>query len=774
MASSQVQVAASSSPFGYVLRDRNRRDRCSPKGPNSFQKNLKGFVHSCISRQSSDFNSDSDENLWIGNPQQHYLGDGRGNQWKASEDWGFLSAVEGKELDRCEILRRPKSETSTMEFPHSGGVSSLVRKWSDFVAEAKINNSISNSAGCTFLSKNVSYTEVPQTCGESSIDGDSEIPSNEDNSFGGWDSDRTPKSGPQSARAIDFDAAIGKERVRVADIVRKLSSSAADEDHHDREPSSINGGNEGSFIRGSQATAYSCFLMQVERDRTMELERLVELKSVSKFKQRGRIKAMLRLKILRRKPEIGDDPPSSSMSSEYSRKSRPSILHLRERFNAGIQHSSGKEAKVFASSQSREESHHQESFLSNYCEVVVESSSGNGHVSPSLGLKEEDNHQSQIITHCPRNNQSSGGTFTSTTLESHDNDPDQQNLEHFHGKAEVGCSNRSIGAAMSIRDNEVIRMVEQRERSDDFSIYWEQDDDQRTMESDSHQQAEVGQDWVSDVSRPRSEWHDLRQARYEEMLDPFSDNNNDIRELLQRKNVSNFLSGSLRDKIDQMMISRTQRQPVQVNKDMQEKTREEIVLQEENRELEDLVHVEDEEEDYKEEDRHEGDGQIQEQPDNGTGEDVQFASTSLSQSQCATFCSQRSYPPCCTCHCSHEIEIIYELRGHMEQLHQEIAELRSSIKSCMKTQAKLQRLIKEDSAALSHSDQKSWRGSSSKHPSDGNCCICYEMKVDCLLYRCGHICTCFKCAHELAWGSGKCPVCHAPIIDVVRAVYAHS
>lgn len=43
---------------------------------------------------------------------------------------------------------------------------------------------------------------------------------------------------------------------------------------------------------------------------------------------------------------------------------------------------------------------------------------------------------------------------------------------------------------------------------------------------------EASQEWINDVSRPRSEWEDLRQARYQEMLDPYF--NNDLQELLQR------------------------------------------------------------------------------------------------------------------------------------------------------------------------------------------------------------------------------------------------
>lgn len=321
MASSPVQVA-SSSPLGCVLRDRNRRDRCSPKGSNSFHKNLKDLVHSCIPRQPRNFNSDSDENrvdltdLWVHKPQYLDNRNDENNQWnsnKASENWRKVKDVvfpaERKSLD--DEVSVAKSESSSVELPYSGGVSSLVRKWSDFEAEAKTNSSAS-----TFFPENVSCVEVhprgSDGSEESSIDGRSEIHTNDDSSsIGGWESDRTPRSGPPSVRGIDSDAT-EKERIRVADIIRKLSSSTGDE-NHDREPS-INGGNEAALLPRIRTSsdhqpeqlrcftpvlnspriirgrlAFNSFIMQVERERGRELEGLVERKAVSKFQQKGRI-----------------------------------------------------------------------------------------------------------------------------------------------------------------------------------------------------------------------------------------------------------------------------------------------------------------------------------------------------------------------------------------------------------------------------------------------------------------------------------------------------
>ncbi|KAK8557769.1 hypothetical protein V6N12_009994 [Hibiscus sabdariffa] len=111
-----------------------------------------------------------------------------------------------------------------------------------------------------------------------------------------------------------------------------------------------------------------------------------------------------------------------------------------------------------------------------------------------------------------------------------------------------------------------------------------------------------------------------------------------------------------------------------------------------------------------------------------------------------------------------EIELICDLRGHMEQLHHEVSELRKSILMCTEMQMKLQHYMFNGEA---HSGKS--KDSAAGIPWKRSCCICYEMQVDSLLYRCGHMCTCLKCGKELQWRSGKCPICRAPILDVVPA-----
>lgn len=49
-----------------------------------------------------------------------------------------------------------------------------------------------------------------------------------------------------------------------------------------------------------------------------------------------------------------------------------------------------------------------------------------------------------------------------------------------------------------------------------------------------------------------------------------------------------------------------------------------------------------------------------------------------------------------------------------------------------------------------------------------DCIICYAKPVDCVLYSCGHMYFCYDCALMLSDTTGLCPICRAPILDVIR------
>lgn len=51
----------------------------------------------------------------------------------------------------------------------------------------------------------------------------------------------------------------------------------------------------------------------------------------------------------------------------------------------------------------------------------------------------------------------------------------------------------------------------------------------------------------------------------------------------------------------------------------------------------------------------------------------------------------------------------------------------------------------------------------------GVCTVCLEARIDSLLYGCGHMCTCSMCGRQLIASGQSCPICRAPVRDVVRA-----
>lgn len=54
----------------------------------------------------------------------------------------------------------------------------------------------------------------------------------------------------------------------------------------------------------------------------------------------------------------------------------------------------------------------------------------------------------------------------------------------------------------------------------------------------------------------------------------------------------------------------------------------------------------------------------------------------------------------------------------------------------------------------------------------GACVICTEAEVSTVFYKCGHMCACNLCAFTLKQRRAKCPICRAPITDVIQAFVA--
>lgn len=354
MASSQVEYA-SSAPFGCVLRDHNRSDRYRDNNArNSFQKNLKnlvtGHLHSCIGISSgsvSEANSRTqNENVvdsWVGNGERNNhrslgltINNNHSNNYR--DDSSIMSSRQTQILERwatrqeqemgstneqqsqqAELLelsncptvlsresssRRedsPDPSVGSAEIPNLGA-SSLVQIW-----EKRLNKSQSM--------KLISATSVQEPSIEAGDSVEERYDARPiDDPFPDWESDKTaPIDPPSSSQGGNSDAG-ESERVRVVDIIKRLTSAKQTQspksscsDDNDHEQSSMLGspGRERECsslpdhveyrvpqvisprIRGRQA--FTDLLMQLERDRHKELDTLAERRAVSKFAQKGRI-----------------------------------------------------------------------------------------------------------------------------------------------------------------------------------------------------------------------------------------------------------------------------------------------------------------------------------------------------------------------------------------------------------------------------------------------------------------------------------------------------
>ena len=54
----------------------------------------------------------------------------------------------------------------------------------------------------------------------------------------------------------------------------------------------------------------------------------------------------------------------------------------------------------------------------------------------------------------------------------------------------------------------------------------------------------------------------------------------------------------------------------------------------------------------------------------------------------------------------------------------------------------------------------------------GSCVICQAASVNTVFYRCGHLATCARCAHALRRRRQNCPICRAPVRDVIQVFLA--
>ncbi|XVF46088.1 hypothetical protein PTKIN_Ptkin02bG0260200 [Pterospermum kingtungense] len=404
MASSQVEIV-SSSPFGCVLRGHNRKERCRDQSnvravQAVFEKNFKDLVrdhiHGCISLSSSAQNSKNHiprVASWVTNEQ--------GDCNRKKEEPSAITQRHSPVLDRWvtrqaqEVTKHvneadqplisppnastaslttstsktkkpqslPSTQSENASVKHNVGASSLVQMW-----EARLNrsNSINSNhnqsqSTCYALSaheNNATPVEEPST-------GDSfdEKGANNEDSIIDWEtqSERTAPSEPPPSSCSysrSFDGG-ESERVRIADIIKRLAN--ADDDEHNNNNVTDSQSREHKHGVTSEQSEQRCFslvvnsprlrgrqafndlLILMEHDKNKELDSILERQPVTKFSRRGRLQAMLRLRCLQRSLTIQDKCRPQSLGAHVNRVPQgqgSAFMHLREKFGSttGAEH----------------------------------------------------------------------------------------------------------------------------------------------------------------------------------------------------------------------------------------------------------------------------------------------------------------------------------------------------------------------------------------------------------------------------------------------------
>lgn len=112
------------------------------------------------------------------------------------------------------------------------------------------------------------------------------------------------------------------------------------------------------------------------------------------------------------------------------------------------------------------------------------------------------------------------------------------------------------------------------------------------------------------------------------------------------------------------------------------------------------------------------------------------------------------------------------LSREMASLKAQVEEMKSMLKVSFDLQLDIQRAIRQEVAAAMSEKSDGTRETATSRQSrpvnDSHCLICLDKFSDSVLYQCGHMCVCYGCGRQLMSRNSNCPVCRAPIKDIIR------